>query len=354
MKKAKLVLKTGEEYCGYSFGAERSISGEVVFNTGMTGYVESLSDPSYHGQILVFTHPLVGNYGVPGREKEFGLLKHFESEKIHVSGLIVSDYSSHFSHWHARKSLGEWLRESGVPAVQGMDTRSLTKLLRSRGTMPGKFVFSRDIPFYDPNRDFLAPKVSADKPQIYNSEGSPTIVVIDCGVKLNIIRCFIKRGCRVVRVPWNYDFMDEEFSGVAISNGPGDPKMNRETIALVKKCLHRNVPVFGICMGNQVLALAAGARTYKMKYGHRSQNQPCVNSEDRRCFITSQNHGYAVDIDSLPKGWVPWFTNLNDGTNEGIRHISRPFYSVQFHPEHNPGPVDTEFLFDEFLESVSK
>jgi carbamoyl-phosphate synthase small subunit len=354
MIKAKLVLKTGEEYCGYSFGSERSSSGEVVFNTGMTGYVESLSDPSYYGQILVLTHPLVGNYGVPGREKKSGLLKHFESEKIHVSGLIVSDYSFHFSHWHARKNLSDWLKENRIPAVQRVDTRSLTKLIRNRGAVLGKIIINQDIPFYDPNQDSLAKKVSLMKPEIYNSTGAPSIVVIDCGVKFNIIRCLIRRGCKVIRVPWNFDFIDADFDGVVISNGPGDPKMNYETIAVVKKCLDRNIPVFGICMGNQILALAAGARTYKMKYGHRSQNQPCLNTLNRRCYITSQNHGFSVETDSLPKGWLPWFINLNDGTNEGIRHVSRPFFSVQFHPEHNPGPVDTEFLFDEFLESVLK
>ncbi|MFW6137283.1 MAG: glutamine-hydrolyzing carbamoyl-phosphate synthase small subunit [Candidatus Aminicenantaceae bacterium] len=352
MKPAKLILQSGEEYAGTLFGAEKPASGEVVFNTGMTGYVETLTDPSYYGQILVLTHPLIGNYGVPGEEKENGLLKHFESERIHVSGLIVSSYSSHFSHWHAKKSLGDWLKEQHVPALQGIDTRALTKKLRTRGAMLGKLVLDKNIPFYDPNRDALTEKVSGMKPEIHNPAGNPSVALIDCGVKFNIIRCLVKRGCRVIRVPWDYDYLDMPFDGVVISNGPGDLNMNQKTIESVKKCLEREIPTFGICMGNQILALAAGAKTFKMKYGHRSQNQPCVNLENRRCFITSQNHGFAVNTATLPQGWEPWFENLNDGTNEGIRHVSRPFRSVQFHPEHNPGPVDTEFLFDEFLESV--
>ncbi|MFO7865602.1 MAG: glutamine-hydrolyzing carbamoyl-phosphate synthase small subunit [Candidatus Aminicenantes bacterium] len=352
MKPAKLILQSGEEYAGTLFGAEKPASGEVVFNTGMTGYVETLTDPSYCGQILVLTHPLIGNYGVPGEEKENGLLKHFESERIHVSGLIVSSYSSNFSHWHAKKSLGDWLKEQHVPALQGIDTRALTKKLRTRGAMLGKLVLDKNIPFYDPNRDALTEKVSGMEPEIHNPAGNPAVALIDCGVKFNIIRCLVKRGCRVIRVPWNYDFLDMPFDGVVISNGPGDPNMNQKTIESVKKCLEREIPTFGICMGNQILALAAGAKTFKMKYGHRSQNQPCVNLENRHCFITSQNHGFAVNTATLPQGWEPWFENLNDGTNEGIRHVSRPFRSVQFHPEHHPGPVDTEFLFDEFLESV--
>ncbi len=352
MRQAKLILYGGKEYGGGVFGAEKSASGEVVFNTGMTGYVETLTDPSYYGQILVLTHPLIGNYGVPGEEKEYGILKHFESERIHASGLIVSDYSTEFSHWHARKNLDVWLKENGVPALQGVDTRALTKLLRSCGTMPGKLVLDKDIPFYDPNRDMLTEKVSVSQPQTLNPAGSPAVVVLDCGVKYNILRCLLQRGCCVIRVPWDFDFLDMAFDGVVVSNGPGDPRLNQKTIALVKQCLTREIPTFGICMGHQILGLAAGAETFKMKYGHRSQNQPCINIRNGRCFITSQNHGFAVDAGSLPQGWETWFENLNDGTNEGIRHVSLPFCSVQFHPEHHPGPVDTEFLFDEFLELI--
>jgi carbamoyl-phosphate synthase small subunit len=350
MQQAKLVLSDGKEFSGGLFGAEMPAAGEVVFNTGMTGYIESLSDPSYHGQILVLTHPLVGNYGVPGKEKQHGLLKHFESDRIHAAGLIVSDYSAEFSHWHAERSLDSWLAENGIPALQGIDTRALTKHLRDQGTMLGKLVLDKDIPFYDPDQDILVEKVTVPEPQIINPAGNPAIAVLDCGVKYNIIRCLLKRGCRVIRVPWNYDFLDMDINGIVISNGPGDPKMNQTAVTNVKKALALNLPVFGICMGNQILALAAGANTFKMKFGHRSQNQPCVNVKTGSCFITSQNHGFAVEPSSLPKDWEPWFVNLNDGTNEGIRHVSRPFFSVQFHPEHNPGPVDTEFLFDAFLE----
>lgn len=352
MPHAKLILQTGEEYPGDLFGAELSAAGEVVFNTGMTGYVESLSDPSYCGQILVLTHPLVGNYGVPGKEEEYGLPKHFESDRIHAAGLIVSNYSAEFSHWHAKKNLDAWLKEHGVPAIQGVDTRALTKLLRSRGTLLGKLILNQDRPFYDPDRELLAEKVTVPEPQVLNPEGTPAVAVLDCGVKYNIIRCLIRRGCRVVRIPYNFEFFDLDIDGVLISNGPGDPKSYKETIALADKCLSRNIPTFGICMGNQILGLAAGADTFKLKYGHRSQNQPCVDVKNGRCFITSQNHGFAVDAATLPRGWEPWFVNLNDGTNEGIRHVSRPFFSVQFHPEHHPGPVDTEFLFDVFLEMI--
>lgn len=348
-----MVLEDGTSYPGFSFGGERSVSGEVVFNTGMVGYYESLTDPSYKGQILAFTYPLIGNYGVPGNAREEGLFKHFESDKIHVSALIVSDYSFYHNHWNAEKSLSEWLTEFDVPALYGIDTRALTKRLREKGTMLGKIVFDGDLPFYDPGQDDLVNQVSIAEPVAYNPKGSPGIVVIDCGVKFNIIRSLVKRGCRVLRVPYDFDFFSSAFDAVFISNGPGDPKMCGQTIAHVKKCLADDVPVMGICLGNQILALAAGADTYKLKYGHRSQNQPCLEAGGERCYITSQNHGYAVLTESLPEGWRPWFTNVNDGTNEGIRHVSRPFMSVQFHPEHTPGPVDTDFLFDGFLKAVT-
>lgn len=354
MKKSTLILEDGTSVMGYSFGAERSIAGEVVFNTGMVGYNESLTDPSYKGQILTLTYPLIGNYGVPGKEAEQGLLKFFESDRIHISALVVSDYSSSYSHWNAVKSLSEWLREENVPALCGIDTRALTKRLREKGAMLGKVILDEDVPFYDPNIENLVKKVSVKKPVTYNESGKKRIVVIDCGVKYNILRSLIERDCCVIRVPCDHDFFGLDFDGVVVSNGPGDPKMCQETISHVRKCLEQEVPTFGICLGNQILALAAGGDTYKLKYGHRSQNQPCLQVGSKRCYITSQNHGYAVEIKSLSEDWAPWFVNVNDQTNEGIRHTTKPFRSIQFHPEHSPGPVDTEFLFDTFLDDIKK
>lgn len=354
MRTMTLFLEDGSEYPGISFGATESANGEVVFNTGMVGYNESLTDASYKGQILVFTYPLIGNYGVPGDNAEYGLLKNFESDRIQVSGLIVGHYSLSHNHWNAVRSLSDWLKEQGVPALHGIDTRALTKKLREKGTMLGKLVFNDDLDFYDPNKDNLVKMVTVEQPVLYNKQGTPRIVVIDCGVKLNILRSLVRRGCSVLRVPCDFDFFDQEFEGVVISNGPGDPKMCAEAVTLTKKCLDQGVPTFGICLGNQIMALAAGADTYKLKYGHRSQNQPCLEIGTRRCYITSQNHGYAVRTETLPAGWEPWFENANDNTNEGLRHKTKPFLSVQFHPEHSPGPKDTEFLFDLFLDTIRR
>ena len=354
MKKTALKLEDGTQYEGYSFGQEKSVSGEVVFNTGMVGYYESLTDPSYKGQILVLTYPLIGNYGVPRNETEHNLSRHFESDQIQISALVVSDYSFSHNHWNAALSLSEWLKEYDIPALHGVDTRALTKRLRERGTMLGKICFGQDVEFYDPNKYNLVNQVSIKKPIIYNENGRRRIVVVDCGVKYSILKNLIARDCCLIRVPWNYNFFDHSFDAVVISNGPGDPKMCQETIENVRKCFERKVPTFGICMGNQIMALAAGGNTYKLKYGHRSQNQPCLQLGTKRCFITSQNHGYAVETKTLPKDWEPWFINVNDQTNEGIRHKTMPFVSVQFHPEHLPGPVDTEFLFNTFLEMLNR
>ncbi len=353
-KKAKLILEDNSVFDGISFGAEKSIAGEVVFNTGMVGYPESLTDPSYNGQILVLTYPLIGNYGVPKSGKEFGIERNFESEKIQISGLVVADYSYEYSHWQAGKSLGQWLKIGKVPALTGVDCRALTKKLREKGVMLGKIVFNGEgLPFDDPNERNLAAEVSCPEPLLYEN-GRKTIALIDCGAKNNIAISLLRRKVSVLRVPWNYDLFNgkHDFDAVLVSNGPGDPKTVQETIETVRKSLEYGLPTFGICFGNQILALAAGADTYKLKYGHRSQNQPCAVVGTKQCYITSQNHGYAVDEKSLPKGWQPWFRNLNDGTNEGIRHKSKPFMSVQFHPEAAPGPVDTAFLFGKFLQKV--
>lgn len=348
-KQIKLILEDSTEFKGTSFGADKPISGEVVFNTGMVGYPEALTDPSYKGQILVFTYPLIGNYGVPSQEKENNLYKHFESDKIQVSGLIIADYSHNHSHWQSVRSLSDWLKEEEVPALYGIDTRKLTKILRERGTMLGKIVNGTDIPLKDPNQQDIVKEVSTKTPIIYNPTGTKCIILIDCGVKNNIIRNLIKRNLQVIRVPYDYNFFNEKFEGIVISNGPGNPKMCTETIKNVKRAMEQNIPTFGICLGNQILALAAGGNTYKLKYGHRSQNQPCIRNGTKRCYITTQNHGFAVDIKSLSSDWDELFINANDGTNEGIKHKSKPFFSVQFHPESCPGPEDTEFLFDEFM-----
>jgi carbamoyl-phosphate synthase small subunit len=349
----RLVLEDGSSFEGFSFGAARATDGEVVFNTGMTGYPETLTDPSYRGQILVMTYPLVGNYGVPGDEREGGLSKNFESDRMQVRGLVVTEHSKAYSHWTARKSLDEWLRESGVPGICGVDTRALTKRLRERGTALGGIVCdgAGARGFGDPNVRNLASEVSIKKPVEYR-RGRRWVAIVDCGVKNNIIRAFLRRDISVLRLPWNHDFAGEDVDGVVISNGPGDPKQMGETIANARRWLETGRPLLGICLGSQVLGLAAGADTYKLKYGHRSQNQPCIESGTKRCYITSQNHGYAVDTGTLPEDWREWFHNNNDGTNEGIRHVSKPFFGAQFHPEASPGPDDTEFIFDMFLRAM--
>lgn len=354
MSKARIILEDGTEFEGRSFGCERSVSGEVVFNTAMTGYPESLTDPSYVGQILVMTYPLVGNYGVPERAVDNqGLSLYMESEKIHAKALVVFDYSRSYSHWNARESLHQWLESEKIPGIYDIDTRALTKLLREKGSMKGKLVVAGDdpalIPFTDPNRMNLVERVSCQEVITYRGNpGSKKVVLIDCGVKHNIIRCLLQRGVTVVRVPWDYDFRKLEYDGVFISNGPGDPNMCIPTIAFLKQALEGEKPVCGICMGHQLLGLAAGGKVYKMKYGHRGHNQPVRDEDTGMCHITSQNHGYTLDPDSLGKEWVPLYTNLNDGTNEGIRHRTKPFFSSQFHPEAASGPTDTVPIFDKF------
>lgn len=357
MKKATLILEDGTRYEGESFGYEGNVAGEVVFNTAMTGYVESLTDPSYAGQLMVLTYPLVGNYGVPSSEKDSrGIELYKESDKIHAKAIIVADYSEEHSHWNAKESLSDWLKREGVPGITGIDTRHLTKTLRERGVMTGKIIVDGSVaepemPDYD-SVNYVA-LVSTPGIERYNEgKGLKRVVLVDCGAKHNIVRCLVNRGVEVIRVPWDYDFNTLEFDGLFLSNGPGNPEQCEAAVNHIRKFINNpeeQRPLMGICMGNQLLGQAAGARIYKLKYGHRSHNQPVRMEGTERCFITSQNHGYAVDISTLEKGWLPYFTNMNDGSNEGIRHESKPWCSAQFHPEASGGPVDTEFLFDEFI-----
>jgi len=354
----KLVLSDGTYFLGESFGKEVSASlgdeptsGEVVFNTGMVGYPESLTDPSYFGQILVLTYPLVGNYGVPDK-------KFWESKKIQVKALIVQNYINTPSHFESERSLGEWLKAEGIPALYGVDTRMLTRKLRNTGVMLGKVEIGdwkmeggKDI--YDPNEENVLPYVSVEKQEVYG-EGKKNVLLIDCGDKENIIRSLNRRGVKVTKVPWDFNPLkaDFKFDGVFVSNGPGDPKQAKQTIESIRQVLKKGIPTFGICLGSQILALAAGGNTYKLKFGHRSQNQPVQDVSTKKAIITSQNHGFAVDMKSLSSDWEEWFVNLNDGTNEGIKHKDKPFLAVQFHPEASPGPFDAGFLFDDFIKSL--
>jgi len=349
---ARLVLENGCSFPGESFGHPRSAAGEVVFNTAMTAYPESLTDPSYYGQILVATYPLIGNYGIPESGVHQGLMSGFESENIHIQGLVVTDYSEKFSHWNARESLGHWLSRHHIPAIHGIDTRAVTKVLREQGSMRGKIVLdNRDVTW--PEYDTVTPvsKVSTNRVRTYG-KGTHQILLVDCGVKYNIIRSLLQHDTTIRCVPWDFDYTGEQYDGLVISNGPGDPALCRPAIAHLKKALQQQVPVFGICLGSQLMALASGAGTYKLKYGHRSHNQPVICHDTNRCYITSQNHGYAVDTQNLSEDWLPWFSNLNDQSCEGIRHRGMPFFATQFHPEASGGPTDTAFLFDQFMNEV--
>ncbi len=364
MQQRKLVLEDDTVLVGQAFGADREVSGEVVFNTGMSGYVETLTDPSYRGQILVLTYPLQGNYGVPAPRKKEPLAElkdGFESGKIQLQGLVVLRHSEHPSHWENVRSLGEWLASEGVPAIQGVDTRALTRKLRERGTMNGFLLneHSRTPSRSGPEIDSVVMKdvcaaVAVREPVRYEG-GALKILLVDTGAKDSIVRSLVSRGVTVIRVPFHHDLRPyvRECDGVMLSNGPGDPKDMLATVETIKSVIFPSgKPVFGVCMGNQLLGLAAGGDTVKLKYGHRSQNQPVQDLLTRRCYITSQNHGFVVRDDSLPGEWEPWFVNVNDGSNEGIRCRSKPWASVQFHPEAAPGPEDAAFLFDDFLRLV--
>uniref|UniRef100_A0A669B8D8 Multifunctional protein CAD n=1 Tax=Oreochromis niloticus TaxID=8128 RepID=A0A669B8D8_ORENI len=355
---ATLILEDGTTFRGRQFGASMSVSGEVG-TRGWWDTPEALTDPSYRCQLLTLTYPLVGNYGVPKDEKgEFGLSKWFESYKIHAAALIIGELSESPSHWSSAKSLDQWLKEQGIPGLQGVDTRCLTKKIREKGTMLGKLIVDgtpeESIPFDNPDKRNLVQEVSMKEPNVFNPSGSFRITVVDCGIKYNQIRCLAQRGARVTVVPWNHPLDTADFDGLFVSNGPGDPQLCEATINNVRKVVSvdQPKPVFGICLGHQLLSLVIGAKTYKMKYGNRGHNQPCIHNGTERCFITSQNHGFAVDPDTLPKDWDVLFTNANDHTNEGIVHNTKPLFSVQFHPEHMAGPTDLVSLFDVFIETV--
>ena len=360
MKKVTLVLDDGTKFYGQSFGYEKPVAGEVVFNTAMMGYPESLTDPSYAGQLMALTFPLVGNYGVPAFSiEQNGLPTFMESDRIYATAIIVSDYSEQYSHWNAKESLADWLKREQVPGVTGIDTRQLTKVLRERGVMMGRLEYP-DIPENPDNLEIpdygsinWVERVSCKDVIRYNEGAGKKVVLVDCGVKANIIRCLINRGVEVIRVPWNYDYTDMQFDGLFLANGPGDPDKCVDAVEILKRQMAQSrKPICGICMGNQLLAKSAGATIYKLKYGHRSHNQPVREVGTNRCYVTSQNHGYAVDAATLASDWRELFVNMNDGSNEGIRHQTNPWFSSQFHPEACSGPVDTEFMFDRFIETL--
>ena len=358
MRNVTLVLQDGTKFHGKSFGYAAPVAGEVVFNTAMMGYPESLTDPSYAGQLVTLTFPLVGNYGVPpftfGAE---GLPTFMESDHIHASAIIVSDYSEQYSHWNASESLAEWLKREQVPGITGIDTRELTKVLREHGVMMGQIIFDDD-PTNIPQAQYegvnFVDRVSCKEIIRYNEGAGKRVVLVDCGVKANIIRNLIERGLEVVRVPWNYDYTGMEFDGLFLGNGPGDPDLCQDAVNILRQQMSKSrKPICGICMGNQLMAKAGGANIYKLKYGHRSHNQPVRMVGTDKCYITSQNHGYAVDASTLDKDWSELFVNMNDGSNEGVRHNTNPWFTSQFHPEACSGPVDTLFMFDLFVEKLT-
>lgn len=375
MSNVTLVLSDGTTFHGKSFGYESPVVGEVVFNTAMMGYPESLTDPSYAGQIMVLTYPLVGNYGVPPFTFHDGLPDFMESDRIYATALVVSDYSQYYSHWNAKESLAEWLKREKVPGITGIDTRELTKVLREHGVMMGKIVFD-DVPDAGNTGSACCDSIATGKTDAapiedygsinwvervsckdiirYNEGAGRKVVLVDCGVKANIIRCLVRRGIEVIRVPWNYDYTQMKFDGLFLANGPGDPDRCEEAVNVLRRQMSMSrKPICGICMGNQLLAKAAGATIYKLKYGHRSHNQPVREVGTNRCYVTSQNHGYAVDASRLGNDWRELFVNMNDGSNEGIRHQLNPWFSSQFHPEACSGPVDTEFMFDRFVDALA-
>lgn len=369
-KQAILLLEDGTFFVGKGFGSEVNVVGEAVFTTGMVGYPESMTDPSFAGQVLCFTYPLIGNYGVPRKDEldRFGLPVHFESESIKVSGIIVQEHCERPSHWASRARLSEWMQEEGIPGISDIDTRALVSNLRERGVMMAALANATDLPTrkelasmigkanrYD-SIDFVK-GVSTKTSYTYGPPGN-TVVLIDCGLKLSIIRNILKRRYRVVRVPYNASYADVMAynpDGVVISNGPGDPTLCRDAIKTAGRLVDSEVPLLGICLGEQLIGLSQGVDTYKLKYGHRGQNKPVVDLTTGRGYVTSQNHGYAVDRQKLERSHMKvWFMNADDGSVEGTTHERRPCIAVQFHPEASPGPYDTEFVFDDFVALMTK
>jgi len=353
---SRLIFETGEIFHGLSPAWCRGTHfGEVVFNTGMVGYVETMTDPSYTRQILNFTYPLIGNYGVHDKNT-------WESEKPQVHGVLISQLENFNARTNSQFKFLDWCEFYKIPVMTGVDTRQVTKALRSKGVVAGAIVVDQPDPkaFFDVNELDLVSQVSIKTPIDYYPDNNlnnninklKTLVLIDCGMKENILKTLRKFPIKIRRVPYNYDFLKEEFDAVLISNGPGDPAVCHEVIKTIKEVMARKIPTFGICLGSQLMGLAVGARTYKLRFGHRSQNQPCLKIGTDRCFLTSQNHGYAIDESSLPSDWEVTYRNLNDATVQGIAHKHLNFSSVQFHPEACPGPIDTSFIFNEWMESL--
>ncbi|MHA1757513.1 MAG: glutamine-hydrolyzing carbamoyl-phosphate synthase small subunit [Promethearchaeota archaeon] len=369
-KPAILMLKDGRYFEGIGFGASKIVTGELVFNT-MTGagYNETLTDPSYWGQIVVMTHPLVGNYGVPPWEKDkFGIIKYFESDSIKVTGFVVNECCKMPHHYLSVKTLDEFLTEQDIPGIEWIDTRAITKILREEGVQVGALAVYepgekpdldelRDIveKAEDPNLRHLASEVSTKEPIFFKPDKSKgKVVLLDMGVKLNILRNLVKRDLEVIVVPHHYSFeqiMSYEPDGIFISNGPGDPAIYKNAIKVCKKVLDEDLPMMGICLGNQIIALAAGGESYKLKYGHRGGNKTVIDPITKRCYITSQNHGFCVK-NFEEGGFKEILRNIDDGSNEGIEHESKPVFAVQFHPEACPGPLDSLYLFDKFLKNM--
>lgn len=349
MNPSQLILESGEVFDGFSPSwQEDTYFGEVVFSTGMTGYVESLTDPSYAGQILTFTYPLIGNYGVPSSEC-------WESDRLQASGVVVGTACSWMSHWDAKCLFTDWLKDERVPLITGVDTRSLTKMLRKKGVVVGAICQGRKkiFSFPDIEKLNLVEKISCKEKEIYGG-GAKTVIAVDCGMKQNILRCLTKFPITVIRVPHDYDYSEDDFDGLFISNGPGDPAICKTTVEILQKALKKKKPTFGICLGAQLLALAIGSKTYKLKFGHRGHNQPCRDLIANRCLLTSQNHGYAIEEKTLPKDWRVTFRNMNDSSVEGIAHKTLPFFAVQFHPESSPGPTDANYLFETFYQMLAQ
>lgn len=363
MSEAVFSIRNGPTFKGTSFGAERAVAGEAVFTTSLVGYPESMSDPSYTGQILVFTQPLIGNYGVPSTEArdQFNLLRFFESPHAHVTGIVVAEYAYEHSHWTAVESLGSWCKREGVAAITGVDTREIVQYLRERGSSLGRITVQghKDAEWVEPMGINLVAEVSTKQPyHVRSHEPRCNVALIDCGVKENIVRCLVARGANVTVFPYDYRIQDvaQQFDGIFISNGPGDPSFCSSTVSNLKELLCdeklHDLPVFGICLGHQLLALASGAQTHKLKYGNRAHNIPAMDLTTGQCHITSQNHGYAVDAVTLLKDWEPFFINLNDQSNEGMIHSKRPIFSTQFHPEAKGGPTDSAVLFDKYFQNI--